>query len=197
MGRFINADGYIQTPTDSLLSSNTFAYCENNPVNKVDLTGDFALTATLGGIALWKIGVALAGAVAVVAAANKIRKNRPTITIIKVTAKPNVEEEEVAAEVVVPKPRRDPTHHIVAKLDHRAEDSRKILRGVGIDPETDPRNLVVLPQNYHVHLHTDAYHEYVYNRLKLVEGDYDLVVATLASLKAEILLYSTLGIRWD
>ena len=56
---------------------------------------------------------------------------------------------------------------------------------------------MVLPQNYHVHLHTNAYHEYVYNRLKLVEGDYDLVVATLASLKAEILLYSTLGIRWD
>ena len=33
------------------------------------------------------------------------------------------------------------------------------------------------------------------NRLKLVEGNYEQVVATLTSLKAEILLCSTLGIR--
>ena len=38
-GRFINADSIL---VDSLLGYNQFAYCENNPVNKVDPTGYFA-----------------------------------------------------------------------------------------------------------------------------------------------------------
>ena len=39
IGRFINADGLVQTPTGSVLSANMFAYCENNPVNMVDPSG--------------------------------------------------------------------------------------------------------------------------------------------------------------
>lgn len=39
-GRFVNADGYVKTPTDSLFSTNMFAYCENNPVNKADYGGN-------------------------------------------------------------------------------------------------------------------------------------------------------------
>ena len=38
--RFINADGYISTG-QGLLSTNMFAYCGNNPVNRVDPTGQF------------------------------------------------------------------------------------------------------------------------------------------------------------
>ena len=64
-------------------------------------------------------------------------------------------------------------------------------------PETDPRNLVVLPQKYHASLHTTAYHNYVTARLQLVAGDRAGVEATLASLKAEILIRSATGIRWD
>ncbi len=40
-GRFINADGFVQTPTGSLNSTNIFAYCENNPVNSLDLPGNY------------------------------------------------------------------------------------------------------------------------------------------------------------
>ena len=36
--RFMNADGYIQTG-QGILDKNMFAYCENNPVNKVDING--------------------------------------------------------------------------------------------------------------------------------------------------------------
>ena len=36
MGRFLNADGQIN---DGVLGTNLFAYCENNPVNKIDLDG--------------------------------------------------------------------------------------------------------------------------------------------------------------
>ena len=200
IGRFINADEYIKTPTDSLLSTNMFAYCENNPVNKIDPTGNFALTATLGGVALWKIGIALIGTVATIVVANRIANNTstfPTTTIQKTEIKPKAEVIDKAIDIVVPKPRRDPVHHIVAKADPRAAESRQILRDVGIEPIIDPRNLVILPQNYHASLHTTAYHNYVTERLRAVAGDKEGVEATLASLKAEILVRSTLGIRWD
>ena len=57
IGRFINADGYIQTG-QSILDKNMFAYCMNNPVNYVDFSGEFpwaiaiflALTTVVGGI---------------------------------------------------------------------------------------------------------------------------------------------------
>ena len=40
VGRFLNADGYAQTG-QGLLDKNMFAYCGNNPVNRVDKTGAF------------------------------------------------------------------------------------------------------------------------------------------------------------
>ena len=40
VGRFINPDGYISTGT-GMLGYNMFAYCGNNPVNRVDPTGMF------------------------------------------------------------------------------------------------------------------------------------------------------------
>ena len=38
-GRFINADGFISTDVSGVLSTNMFAYCENNPVIRVDVLG--------------------------------------------------------------------------------------------------------------------------------------------------------------
>ncbi len=200
MGRFLNADGYVKTPTDSLLSTSMFAYCENNPVNKFDPTGDFALTATLGGIALWEIGEAIIGAVAALVVVDTLVKNPPTfptISIPIIEAKPKSETKDKTEYIVSQKPRRDPVHHIVAKADPRAAESRKILRDVGIEPVTDPKNLVMLPQSYHVSLHTTAYHNYVTERLRQVAGNKAGIEATLVFLKAEILAYSALGIRWD
>ena len=40
LGRFINADSYASTDTTGLLSANMFAYCENDPVNKSDPSGE-------------------------------------------------------------------------------------------------------------------------------------------------------------
>ncbi len=41
IARFINADGYLSTDVEGLLSANMFAYCENNPVTNSDPTGEF------------------------------------------------------------------------------------------------------------------------------------------------------------
>ena len=213
VGRFINADGYVQTPNGDMTSTNMFVYCGNDPVNYHDPSGEFfavaLLGATIGGIAAWKIGVAIVGACAAFFVADSVVKNlpdAPPISLPKIEIKPRVEakpksEAKPKAKDVAPSlpkpPAKDPVHHIVAKADPRAEESRQILRNVGIEPVTDPRNLVVLPQSYHASLHTTAYHNYVTEQLRPVAGNKAGVEATLASLKAEIRARSAAGIRWD
>ena len=44
IGRFINADSYASTDATGLLSTNMFAYCENDPVNKSDPSGEWFFT---------------------------------------------------------------------------------------------------------------------------------------------------------
>jgi len=39
-GRFVNADIYCDTETDTPLSTNMFAYCENNAIDNVDYSGN-------------------------------------------------------------------------------------------------------------------------------------------------------------
>ena len=41
VGRFINADAFASTDISGVLSTNMFAYCENNPVNRADFYGTF------------------------------------------------------------------------------------------------------------------------------------------------------------
>lgn len=121
----------------------------------------------------------------------------PTILIPKIETKPKSETRDKEKDIAPPKPRRAPVHHIVAKADPRAVESRKILRDVGIEPVADPKNLVILPQSYHISMHTNAYHKYVVERLRPVAGNRAGGEATLASLRAEILTRSAAGIRWD
>ncbi|MBM7868536.1 RHS repeat-associated protein [Clostridium pascui] len=62
MGRFINADGYLGI-TGELLSFNMFAYCSNNPVNRVDPSGQ----SWLGAAAVAAVAVLTVVAIADVA----------------------------------------------------------------------------------------------------------------------------------
>lgn len=48
IGRFINADSYASTDATGILSTNMFAYCENDPVNRSDPSGE--LFGTISGL---------------------------------------------------------------------------------------------------------------------------------------------------
>lgn len=61
-GRFLNADGIIGT-NETNLGYNLYAYCENNPINRTDKDGNFALLAGMGA-ALVGLGCVLLGAIA-------------------------------------------------------------------------------------------------------------------------------------
>ena len=79
-GRFINADAYASTG-QGIIGNNMFAYCGNNPVIRHDPTGQFGLTATIFGIAIWKIGVAVAGLAITYFAVRTIVRNIPTSSV--------------------------------------------------------------------------------------------------------------------
>ena len=61
IGRFINADAFASTDTKDLLGTNMFAYCENNPINNHDSSGDFCIASAIVGGVL-NAGLAVAGA---------------------------------------------------------------------------------------------------------------------------------------
>ena len=65
IGRFINADSYASTDATGLLSTNMFAYCENDPVNRSDPSGEWFLQAAAIGaatdVALYLVGCVISG----------------------------------------------------------------------------------------------------------------------------------------
>ena len=178
-----------------------FAYCGNNPVNRADPSGEIFLTTTIAGVALWKLGLLVVGLIASCLIIDSVQTGDSTVVLpnsiskTKNRTKETIKTEDVVKTIKLPP--RDPVHHIVAQNDRRAAESRAILEEVDINPKTDLKNLIILPASYHISLHTEAYHAYVTQRLRLVRGNRDGVEATLASLKFEILVRSLLGIRWE
>ena len=58
IGRFINADSFATTDAEGFLSCNMFAYCENDPINRSDPSGELLAEIIGGSIAGAAIGIA-------------------------------------------------------------------------------------------------------------------------------------------
>jgi len=89
VGRFINADGLLGANQD-ILSFNLFAYCSNNPINKIDPTGNAseAGTSEIPGLIDILIGVikgAVAGATASASALGGLILSMPMWLIYRET----------------------------------------------------------------------------------------------------------------
>ena len=158
--RFINADGLF---TDGFVGSNLFAYCVNDPVNTVDPTGNFAITATVAlitfGIALvataFAVGIssspgfqeAVEGLCESVGDIAEQIKEKLTNSFSKIKKPPNYRSNKEV-------------HHIVAQRAPGAAPAQKILADleIGID---EPVNKVSISTCLHRRLHTKLYYELV------------------------------------
>lgn len=107
IGRFISVDGYVQTPGKCLVSTNGFSYCQNDPINNYDYTGEFPVPAIiLGAIGLKEIAAAIIGLIGAIIVTDFIISNPPklpSISLPEADVKPKVEDEEKVEEKVVPK----------------------------------------------------------------------------------------------
>ena len=110
--RFVNGDGYVSTG-QGILGSNMFAYCENNPVNRIDPSGEIAITATITGtaigVALWKFGMVLLGIMVTYLIVDAL-VNSPSISLPS-NAKPKTDTKEKDIAPTIPKktPPKEPT----------------------------------------------------------------------------------------
>ena len=125
-GRFLNADSYLSTGT-GLLGYNMYAYCNNNPVMYVDPTGEFFLTTTICGIALWKIGLAAAGVLTVAYVEYTLVHNPSNLPSISL-------------------PRERPGLNLIPKLDIENSESPAISIPK-TDENTDTRTPIIFPSD--------------------------------------------------
>ena len=168
--RFINADIHeiVNVTKDVNVGINLFAYCNNNPINSRDINGHFYLL-TVAGVSISAVSVAIIVAVfsfAILYAISPTFRSavddvvymlaNKAITAVKSFAAT------ISAIVKVAKNSRkynsNEVHHIVAKGDRRAKDSRNILNQCGISVN-DRCNLVSIRKTLHKHIHTNEYHK--------------------------------------
>lgn len=89
-------------------------------------------------------------------------------------------------------------HHIVAQGDHRAAHARAILEQAGINPKTDPRNLITISQGFHKSMHTNNYYTYVENKLLNCGSAPADIERALWELKITVYFAEKTGIKvWD
>ncbi len=204
IGRFINADGYVQTG-QGILDKNMFAYCMNNPVNRVDIDGHMSYNAVqqwaasmwwlcaidtalpIGDIVYWG-GIFILTTGCAFTAGEII--SQTTITVPK-------EEEKVITKTKIKDsdPRR---HHMVPQGATKSAKARQVLLDVGINPKTSPLNIVTIPQGLHKSIHTNNYYDYIDSKILPCRGDRVAVEQALAEIRADILFAEATGVRkWE
>ena len=173
MGRFINSDDPSIIVLGNSFGTNMFAYCNNNPTNMVDPSGEMAIV--IAGLAFSVTEIVVTTAILFFAAEYAFDSNfRNAInTLIVLIIKgaingvgylTNVISDVVRSANSSKKYNGNEVHHIVAESDRRASDSRKLIKKYGISVNSN-WNLVTISKTLHKHLHTNAYHAAVYSVL--------------------------------
>ena len=176
--RFISADS-VQDSGSSILYSNLFCYCLNNPQIFVDSEGRFALLAVFGiGAAVAAAIEAVATAVVYVAAAIlTVEVATEVISIVEDRTRARSQEQEITDSVTITTTVSDTStiavpqkkeithvHHIVAQAAWRASPARTFLRIYGISINDDD-NLIALPKDLHQQIHTVFYYQFINTRI--------------------------------
>ena len=173
VGRFINADKIIDLRNNAFC--NQYAYCQNNPISKIEVEGAFAITilgVTIGGAALAKLVAVTVIAVAAIMIISTPEFQRAwnglcidfidTLESIGRGLKQCAETITVAISNALEKAKlRDRTskterHHIVPKNHHKTKQAISLMEQVGIN-RNSMLNLVDINYYLHKHLHTNLY----------------------------------------
>ena len=161
--RWLFADHVAFVRPDNVQQMNLFTYCINDPINRLDLTGNFAISVSTA-IALVLAAILAAITVTAIvqveqethAISNAIKDGYSFIRGLTESIKKSINQ---LVDSLAEKNHYDSKerHHIVARADPRAILSREILKASGIRIN-DERNLVDVKKGYHRVLHTNAYY---------------------------------------
>ena len=171
ISRWINADE--QVSGDSILGTNLFAYCNNNPASMLDRDGREAVTIVeilaflliCCAAASYLSGTVVQSPINIVPQiqVDSVRESEPDISWSKTTAKAvqNKVKASLAIRDITKKYRsKKETHHIVARKAKPAKYGRRILEKVGIKIESSD-NKVELKTQVHRRLHSHLYYGWV------------------------------------
>ena len=166
IGRFINADTYEYLgSSNSSVSYNLFAYCNNAPVMFSDPTGH-VITLVIMGVSISVEAVYLICALVAVLIPFLVQLMRDLPRILYKIGE-MIGDLLDALQPIIEKAQNTyrrygyNNHHIIAKLDRRAEVSRLIWTESCNMSINHSRNIARIKTTLHVFLHTTSYHEAV------------------------------------
>lgn len=193
-GRFLNSDdvNYIGT-TESEISYNPFAYCENNPINLEDQSGNAAVLVAIGMYKVMVVAIAAGYFILSMALINNpfFRQSWANFcatigsyvasgarslggALAKSATSIGAQVRSVSRDMVsrfskvrtVPRYRRTyEIHHIVARQASFAEPARQVFKKVGIRT-SNLKNLVLIKTGLHRRLYTLLYYSLVNNMME-------------------------------
>ncbi|MDD3865968.1 MAG: hypothetical protein PHC32_06645, partial [Candidatus Izemoplasmatales bacterium] len=167
VGRFLNSD-VVLCQQGIVQSTNMYSYCLNNPVQNVDYSGEFAITAAF--VSSLAIFVVILMAIAVLYYAGVLDMPSASDVLSKlIIGYQNIKDLlEIAKKqlkiyllsLVLTFALGKHDHHIVAQYDFRAIIGRYVLRisNIGINSQ---QNRVMVRTALHQVLHTNTYHALV------------------------------------
>jgi len=200
VGRFINADVFASTG-QSIIGFNMFAYCLNDPVNRVDYSGNMSKEHS-GTVSAKKslLDEGMGGAVGLAVAGIAIGALGQTNTAILTSERSEIYEfaKSVAVAVEKVKDKQPRVHHIVpwGKFNTRNKEVRDQLHAAQdmmheaeISIFADFNNLMIVSNGLHKSMHTNDYLLWVSNTILATDGTKEGIYNALFYLRVVIASY--------